>query len=110
MFPPDPGLYRDYEKWLETSMKLETLEFFREVFSKNLSLREFLVSDWTMVNPRLATHYKLAQPAQAGFQKVSLRPEDHRGGLLTQASILSLTSDGTRHRPVHRALVCWRAA
>ena len=104
MFPPDPGLYRDYDKWLETSMKLETLEFFREVFSKNLSLREFLVSDWTMVNPRLATHYKLPQPAQAGFQKVSLRPEDHRGGLLTQASILSLTSDGTRHRPVHRGV------
>ncbi|MGY8689375.1 MAG: DUF1588 domain-containing protein, partial [Verrucomicrobiales bacterium] len=36
------------------------------------------------------------------FQRVSLTPEQHRGGLLTQASVLSLTSDGTRHRPVHR--------
>ena len=36
------------------------------------------------------------------MQRVALKPEDHRGGLLTQASILSLTSDGTRHRPVHR--------
>ena len=35
---------------------------------------------------------------------MTLRPEDHRGGLLTQASILSLTSDGTRHRPVHRGV------
>ena len=35
---------------------------------------------------------------------MKLRPEDHRGGLLTQASILSLTSDGTRHRPVHRGV------
>jgi hypothetical protein len=36
------------------------------------------------------------------MQRVSLKPEDHRGGLLTQAALLSLTSDGTRHRPVHR--------
>jgi len=35
---------------------------------------------------------------------VVLGPEHHRGGLLTQASVLSLTSDGTRHRPVHRGL------
>jgi hypothetical protein len=38
---------------------------------------------------------------EIGFQKVKLRPENHRGGLLTQAAVLSLTSDGTRHRPVH---------
>jgi hypothetical protein len=36
------------------------------------------------------------------FQRVALEPGDHRGGLLTQAAILCLTSDGTRHRPVHR--------
>ena len=36
------------------------------------------------------------------MQRVPLKLEDHRGGLLTQASILGLTSDGTRHRPVHR--------
>jgi hypothetical protein len=36
------------------------------------------------------------------FERVALRPEDHRGGLLTQAAVLSLTSDGLRHRPVHR--------
>ena len=38
------------------------------------------------------------------MRRVALTPEDHRGGLLTQASILSLTSDGTRHRPVHRGV------
>ena len=72
--------------------------------SENLSLREFLASDWTMLNPRLAMHYGLPPLKESGFQKVKLRPEDHRGGLLTQASILSLTSDGTRHRPVHRGV------
>ena len=39
------------------------------------------------------------------MQRVALRPEDHRGGLLTQASLLMLTSDGTRHRPVHRGVL-----
>ncbi len=104
MFPPDPGLYPSYDKWLETSMTLETLAFFQEVFTQNLSLREFIASDWTMANPRLVELYKLAPLSETGLQKVMLRPEDHRGGLLTQAAILSLTSDGTRHRPVHRGV------
>ncbi len=103
-FPPDASLYPDYDKWLEQSMVLETTGYFGEVFSKNLPLREFLVSDWTMMNPRLAMHYGLPRPSASSLQRVSLRPEEHRGGLLTQASILSLTSDGTRHRPVHRGV------
>ena len=104
MFPPDKGMYPDYDKWLEKSMKLETAAYFGEVFAKNLPLREFLKSDWTMVNPRLASFYEMPALPVSGFQRVTLRPEDHRGGLLTQAAILSLTSDGTRHRPVHRGI------
>lgn len=103
-FPPDPELYPDYDKWLEQSLVLETTGYFGEVFSKNLPLREFLVSDWTMLNPRLAMHYGLPKPATPSLQRVTLRPDDHRGGLLTQGAILSLTSDGTRHRPVHRGV------
>ena len=85
-------------------MVLETTGFFAEMFAKNLPLREFLAADWTMVNPRLATFYKLPQLKESGFQRVALRPEAHRGGMLTQASVLMLTSDGTRHRPVHRGV------
>jgi hypothetical protein len=103
-FPPDEKLYPDYDGWLEESMILETTHYFAEVFRKNLPLREFLVSDWTLVNPRLARHYGLPIPSGAEFQRVALRPEDHRGGILTHASVLSLTSDGTRHRPVHRGV------
>ncbi len=104
MFAPDEKLYPDYDKWLEKSMVLETTGFFNEVFARNLSIREFLSSDWTMANPRLALHYKLPPLPEAILQRVGLRPEGHRGGLLTQAAILSLTSDGTRHRPVHRGV------
>jgi len=104
MFPPDAELYPDYDKWLEECMIAESTAYFGEVFSKNLPLREFLTSDWTMLNPRLALHYKLPTPPGTEIARVALRPEDHRGGLLTQASVLSLTSDGTRHRPVHRGV------
>jgi mono/diheme cytochrome c family protein len=103
-FPPDQKLYPDYDDWLEQSMILETTHYFDEMFHKNLPLAQFLDSDWTMLNPRLALHYGIDPPATAGFERVTLRPEQRRGGLLTQASVLSLTSDGTRHRPVHRGV------
>ena len=101
-FAPDPELYPDYDKWLERSMVLESTQFFRDVFMRNASIGEFLRSDWTIVNARLAKHYGMEFPSEAGFRRVPLREQDHRGGLLTQAAVLSLTSDGTRHRPVHR--------
>ncbi|MEM7010709.1 MAG: DUF1592 domain-containing protein, partial [Verrucomicrobiota bacterium] len=104
MFPPDEELYPDYDKWLEQSMVLETKAFFAEVFRQNLSIGEFLDSDWTMLNPRLAYHYELPIPSTAEFQRVALKPENNRGGILTHSSILSLSSDGTRHRPVHRGI------
>src|SRR5262249_55766522 len=103
-FPPDPELYPDYDKWLEQSMVLETTLYFDAVFKGNLPLREFLISGWTILNPPLAMHYGLAPLQGVDFRRVTLRPEDHRGGLLTQASVLSLTSDGTRHRTVHRGV------
>ena len=102
LFPPDKNLYPDYDKSLESSMVGEATAFFREVLQRNLTLREFLYSDWTMVNSRLAQFYGLPEVAGSEFQRVALTPESHRGGLLTQAAILSQTSDGTRHRPVHR--------
>lgn len=104
MFPPDKVLYPEYDEYLEKSMIAETLGFFRDVLARNGSIREFLDSDWTMLNERLADFYGIPGVHGEAMQRVSLRPEDHRGGLLTQASILSLTSDGTRHRPVHRGV------
>jgi hypothetical protein len=104
MFPPDKELYPEYDENLEQSMIAETVGFFGEVLKRNGGLREFLDSDWTMINERLAMHYGMTGIRGDQLQRVSLKPDDHRGGLLTQASILSLTSDGTRHRPVHRGV------
>jgi len=96
--------YPSYEAWLETSIKAEPVEFFRELFAKNLPVDGFVDSDWTMANVRLCDFYGLPEPKTGGFQRVSLKPEDHRGGLLMMGAVLGLTSDGTRHRPVHRGV------
>ncbi len=104
MFPPDAKLYPDYDVWLEASMHREAIEYFHSVFRDNLTIDQFLTSNWTVVNPRLSEFYGLAESQETGFRRVALRPEDHRGGLLTMGGILGLTSDGTRHRPVHRGV------
>jgi len=104
MFAPDANLYPDYDGHLEQSMIGETRAYLREVIRGGHTLRELIDSDWTMVNPRLAEFYGFTVGPQDRFEKVSLVPNDHRGGLLTQAAILSLTSDGTRQRPVHRGV------
>ena len=104
MFPPDKKLYPTYDDWLETSMANEPVEFFRELLSNNLPIESLLDSDWTMANARLCDFYGLPEPTKPGFQRVSLKPEHNRGGLLTMGGVLGLTSDGTRHRPVHRGV------
>jgi len=104
MFPPDRKLYPNYDAWLEESMRAEPVEFFREMFAKNISIDGFIHADWTVANARLCDFYGLPEPKSSGFQRVSLKPEDHRGGLLTMGAVLGLTSDGTRHRPVHRGV------
>lgn len=104
MFPPDKKLYPTYDAWLEESMGNEPVEFFRELFSKNMPIDGFVESDWTIANARLCDFYGLPEPKSDGFQRVSLKPENRRGGLLTMGAVLGLTSDGTRHRPVHRGV------
>ncbi len=118
MFQPDKKLYPDYDKGLESSMIEETKAFFRGVLNNNLTLREFIHSEWTMLNELLAKYYGLGAPfanalrsspvaqqaSPSDFIKIALPADAHRGGILTQASILSLTSDGVRHRPVHRGV------
>jgi mono/diheme cytochrome c family protein len=104
MFPPDKKLYPTYDAWLEDSMRAEPVEFFREMFAKNLPIDGFIHSDWTVANARLCEFYGLPESKTGSFERVSLKPEDRRGGLLTMGAVLGLTSDGTRHRPVHRGV------
>ncbi len=104
MFPPDKKIYPGYDDWLETSMRNEPVEYFRELLTKNLPIESLINSGWTIANARLCDFYGLPEPKTGGFQRVDFKPEDHRGGLLTMGAVLGLTSDGTRHRPVHRGV------
>ena len=72
MFEPDRRLYPEYDEYLETSMIAETTQFFGEVLKQNLSLREFLTSDWTMLNERLAKHYDIQGPHGEQMRRVAL--------------------------------------
>ena len=102
MFQPDPNIYPEYGPWLKESMVMETTGYFAEMFRINLPVRDAIDSNWTMLNPRLAIHYLLPSPKQLELVRTTLTAESGRGGILTHASVLSLSSDGTRHRPVHR--------
>jgi hypothetical protein len=102
---PDTSLYPEYDSDLERAMIKETQWFIREMFVNDLSLSNLIDSDWTILNDRLARHYGIEGVDGNGFRKVSLdNTKTVRGGLLTQASILNVTSNGTTTSPVVRGV------
>ena len=85
-------------------MKREPVAFFEEVLQNNRSIMDFIHADYALVNQRLAQHYGISEVNGNSFQKVSLKPGDHRGGLLTQAGLLAMNSDGTDSNPLKRGI------
>jgi hypothetical protein len=99
---PDPRLYGDFDGVLLWSMPRESKLVFEEILKHDRSLLEFVDADWSIVNERLAAHYRIPGPVGVSFEKVTLPPDSHRGGVLTQAAVLKVTADGTRTSPVLR--------
>lgn len=99
---PDPNLYGEFDGTLLWAMPRETTHFFNEILNHDRSLLEFVDSDWTILNERLAKHYGIPGVLGNNFRKVALPPGSHRGGVMTQASVLKVTADGTRTSPVLR--------
>src|SRR5206468_13022166 len=83
------------------AMRKETEMFFGSILREDRSILEFLDANYTFVNERLARFYGVRGPSSDEFQRVSLKGT-RRGGLLTQASILTITSNPTRTSPVKR--------
>ncbi len=94
--------YRDYDAELKLASLEEPYAFFDEVLREDLSILNFLDSDFAMLNERLAKHYQIDGVSGAEFQRVALTPQHHRGGVLTMAGLLTYLSDGTRTLPVRR--------
>lgn len=102
---PDKKLYPEYDPLLLEGMLGETRQFFDHVLKDDLSVMNFVDSDWTFLNQRMAGHYGLPKvEGHEHFQKVSLPPDSIRGGVLTQASVLKVTANGTTTSPVIRGM------
>lgn len=99
---PDPVLYADFDPLLLWSMPRETELFFEEVLRHDLSLLNFVDSDWSMLNERLGALYGVAGLVGSEHRRTKLPAECRRGGVMTQASVLKVTADGTRTSPVLR--------
>ncbi len=99
---PDKKLHPDFDEALQTAMVQETRLFFTELLEHDLSVRNFVQSDFTILNARLAELYRIPGVSGWQFRKVALPAESHRGGVLCQASILKITANGTTTSPVIR--------
>jgi mono/diheme cytochrome c family protein len=103
--PPDPEMNKSYyADNLEWAMREETLRLFNHLLSHNETVLGFVDARYTFLNPALARHYGIEGVDAVGFQRVALRSEDRRGGLLGHGSILTLTSNGVETQPVVRGI------
>jgi len=95
-------LFPAFDAALLDSARDESVAFFSEILDKNLSVLNFVDSDFAMLNGRIALHYGIAGITGNEFRRVALPPNSHRGGVLTQASVLIATSNGMVTSPVRR--------
>ncbi len=102
----DQKVYRNFDQALRDSMDRETSLFFATLLVEDRSILEFLDSDFTFLNERLAKHYGIEGIAGDHFRRVDLSGNfaevQRRGGLLGMASILALNSNPARTSPVKR--------
>jgi hypothetical protein len=97
----DPATFPSFDEPLRAAMAEETLLFFDAIVREERSVREFLDAEFTFVNERLARHYGMTGVRGSHFRRVSVRGT-RRAGMLTQAGILTVTSNPTRTSPVKR--------
>ncbi|MCU1235397.1 MAG: hypothetical protein JWP63_3364, partial [Candidatus Solibacter sp.] len=92
---PDPQKFPDWSPELRDAMKMESRLFFDHILRDNRPLSEFLDARYTFLNERLARHYGIAGITGPEFRRVELST-DQRGGILSHASVLTVSSYPTR--------------
>jgi hypothetical protein len=97
---PDAKIFPQFDDDLRAAMEKETELFFEAILREDRSILDLIDANFTFVNARLANHYGIPGVYGAKFRKIETPP--NRGGLLTHASILTLTSNPTRTAPVKR--------
>jgi mono/diheme cytochrome c family protein len=103
---PDDRLYPEYrvDEYLVASMEKETRAFFAAMVRDNLPVTALVSADIAYLNDRLARHYDLTRVEGSAMRRVGLPPWSPYGGLLTQASVLKVTANGTTTSPVTRGV------
>ena len=101
---PNAALFRDFDDNLRQAFRQETELFLDSVLREDRSVLNLIRADYTFLNERLAKHYGVPNVYGTRFRRVTLPPETHRGGLLRQGSVLSVTSYATRTSPVLRGV------
>jgi len=99
---PDMRLFPDFDDNLRQAFRQETELFFESILREDRSALDLLRANYTYVNERLARHYGIPHIYGTRFRRIELDAESGRGGLLRQASILTVTSYATRTSPVIR--------
>lgn len=99
---PSHLVYPEFDHLLKVSMIRETELFFDEVLQHDLSLTNFVASDFSMLNGRLGKHYGIPGLTGWEFHKTPLPTDSHRGGVLTMASVMKVTANGTTTSPIMR--------
>lgn len=98
---PDPQRFPEYNAELRNLMRLETEYYFAYIVENDRSILEFIDADYALLNEKMAKHYGINTVKGDSFRKVTLT-DGNRGGLVTQASVLTVTSNPTRTSPVKR--------
>ncbi len=101
-FTPDLRLFPDFDDNLREAFRRETELHFETVLREDRNVLDLLQADYTFLNERLAKHYGIPNVYGSQFRRVALAPDSHRGGLLRQGSVLTVTSYATRTSPVIR--------
>jgi len=101
---PDDTLFPEYDGFLHFSMLKESRSFFRKLIDDNLGVRNVVQSDFAMLNSRLASHYGIDGVNGPDIRRVPIPKNSVRGGVLTQASVLKVSANGTNTSPVVRGI------
>ncbi|QDT08988.1 DUF1592 domain-containing protein [Stieleria marina] len=89
---------------LKEAMQAEPIEFFQEMVRSDSSVLDFIHADYAMVNERLARHYGWSDVRGNQFRRINLDASKRRGGLLTQAGVLAMNSNGKDSHPLKRGV------
>ncbi len=98
---PDPAKFPAWSETLRRSMQRESELFFADVMREDRSIFTLIDSDFTYVDELLAKHYGMTGVKGSRFRRVALTG-NQRGGVLSQAAVLTITSDPDRTSPVKR--------